>query len=63
MPAPPSWDGDKWCELHSTDRHDLTECRLAKDLAVRRQRGREDRRSDDCDGHDQAGPGRDGLEF
>ena len=41
-PAPLPRDDDKWCELHSTNRHDLTECRLIKDLAAWRQRGRDD---------------------
>ena len=41
-PAPIRRDDDKWCELHSTDRHDLTECWLIKDLTAWRQRGRDD---------------------
>ena len=36
-PALARQDGDKWCELHSTDRQDLTECRLVKDLTACRQ--------------------------
>jgi hypothetical protein len=35
-PAPPRRDDDKWCELHSTDRHDLSKCRLVKDLVAQR---------------------------
>ena len=48
-PTPLRQDDDKWCELYSTNRHDLTECRLVKDLAAQRQRGRDDRRPDDRD--------------
>ena len=65
-PAPPRQDGDKWCELHSTDRHDLTECRLVKDLTARGQRGRDDRQHDDRDDQDdrdQAGTCGAGLGF
>ena len=50
-------------ELHYTDRHDLTECRLVKDLAAERQRGRGDRRHDDRDDREQAGPGGTSLGF
>ena len=48
-PTPLRQDDDKWCEIHSTNRHDLTECRLVKDLAAQRQRGRDDRCPDDRD--------------
>ncbi|RLM54333.1 hypothetical protein C2845_PM10G11850 [Panicum miliaceum] len=34
----------KWCEIHRTDRHDLTECRLVKGLAENHQKERGDRR-------------------
>ena len=50
-------------ELHYTDRHDLTECRLVKDLAAERQRGRDDHRRDDRDDREQAGPGGTSLGF
>jgi hypothetical protein len=33
-PVPPRQDSGKWCELHCTDRHDLTKCRLVKDLTA-----------------------------
>jgi hypothetical protein len=46
-PAPPRQDGGKWCELHRTDRHDLTECRLVNDLMANHQRGRDEHRHDD----------------
>jgi hypothetical protein len=51
-PAPACQDGGKWCELHHTDRHDLTECRLIKDLATNHLRGRDERRRDDRGDHD-----------
>jgi hypothetical protein len=31
--APAKQGADKWCEIHRTYRHDLTECRLVKGLA------------------------------
>jgi hypothetical protein len=46
-------DGGKWCELHRTNYHDLTECRLVKDLAAERRKDRDNRRRDD---HDSRGP-------
>ncbi|RLN22149.1 hypothetical protein C2845_PM07G10730 [Panicum miliaceum] len=32
-PAPAKPGAGKWCEIHRTDRHELTECRLVKGLA------------------------------
>jgi hypothetical protein len=34
----------KWCEIHRTDRHDLTECRLVMGLAENHQKERGNRR-------------------
>ena len=62
-PAPTRQDGGKWCEFHRTDRHDLTECCLIKDLAANRLRGRDERRCDDRGDRDQIGPGGAGLGF
>ena len=53
----------RWCELLRTDRHDLTECRLVKELAVNWQKNRDERRRDDHDDHGLAGPNRAGLGF
>ena len=33
----------KWCKIHRINRHDLTECRLVKDLASNRNKDRCDR--------------------
>ena len=50
-------------ELHGTDRHDLTECCLMKDLAVNHQQSHDEHRRDDRGDRDQADPGGASLGF
>jgi hypothetical protein len=45
--APARRGGGKWCKLHRTNCHDLTMCRLVKDLAANWHKDRDERRRDD----------------
>ncbi|RLN08216.1 putative polyprotein [Panicum miliaceum] len=59
-PAPAKQGTDKWCEIHETDRHDLTECRLVKGLTENHQKERDNRRPD---GDSDNAPEEVGLDF
>jgi hypothetical protein len=50
----------KWCEIHKTDRHDLTECRFVKGLAENHQKEQGEHRHD---GDDENAPSGMGLGF
>ena len=59
-PAPTRPEPGKWCEIHQTDWHDLTECRSVKGVVERHQKEREERRRG---GDDKAAPENQELGF
>jgi hypothetical protein len=59
-PALAKQGASKWCAIHMTDWHDLTECWLVKGLVENNQKERGDRRHGDGDGD---APGGTGLGF
>jgi hypothetical protein len=58
--APAKQGAGKWCQIHRSDRHDLTECQLVKGLVKNQQKEQGDRRRGDGD---EDAPGGAGLGF
>ncbi|RLN21999.1 hypothetical protein C2845_PM07G11630 [Panicum miliaceum] len=56
-PAPAKLGDGKWCEIHRTDRHDLTDCRLVKGLAEDHWKERSDRCPDGKNAPEEVGLG------